>query len=133
MNDGQISIYDFVGGEPTFRELVRRFYDKIEADPELRAVFPEDLAPGREWQALFLIQYFGGPGDYMTQRGHPRLRMRHAPFPINPTARDKWLQYMLESVDEVGIQEPARGVMREYFERASEVMVNQWNVHDEQK
>lgn len=133
MNDGQISIYDFVGGEPTFRELVRRFYDKIEADPELRAVFPEDLAPGREWQALFLIQYFGGPADYMTQRGHPRLRMRHAPFPINPTARDKWLQYMLESVDEVGIQEPARGVMREYFERASEVMVNQWNVHDEQK
>lgn len=133
MNDGQISIYDFVGGELTFRELVRRFYDKIEADAELRAVFPDDLAPGREWQALFLIQYFGGPADYMSQRGHPRLRMRHAPFPIDSTARDKWLQYMLESVDEVGIQEPARSIMREYFERASDVMVNQWNVSDEQK
>lgn len=133
MNDGQISVYDFVGGEPTFRELVRRFYDKIEADPELRAVFPDDLDEGREWQALFLIQYFGGPDHYMAQRGHPRLRMRHAPFPINTTAREKWLRYMLESIDEVGIREPARAAMRDYFERASEVMINQWNVSDEQK
>lgn len=131
MNDSQMSIYEFVGGEPVFREMVDRFYDKIEADAELRAMFPEDLAPGREWQALFLIQYFGGPVDYMTQRGHPRLRMRHAPYPIDARARDKWLQYMLEAVDEVGIQEPARSVMREYFERASQAMVNQWKVSDE--
>jgi hemoglobin len=82
---------------------------------------------------LFLIQYFGGPDHYMAQRGHPRLRMRHAPFPINTTAREKWLRYMLESIDEVGIQEPARAAMREYFERASEAMINQWNVSDEQK
>lgn len=121
------SIYEQVGGTETFRKMVDIFYAKVEADPELRAVFPEDLEPGKRWQYLFLQQYFGGPVDYVEERGHPRLRMRHSPYPIDERAKAAWLQYMLEAVDEVGIQEPARGVMREYFQRGAEFMINRYN------
>lgn len=124
MSDHEISVYDFIGGEPVIREIVRRFYDRIEADPVLRPMFPDDLGPGREYQALFLIQYFGGPRTYLDVRGHPRLRARHMPFVIDQQARDHWLQHMLDAIDEVGVEEPARGIMRQYFERASEFMIN---------
>jgi hemoglobin len=124
MSDHEISVYEFVGGEPVIREIVRRFYDRIEADPVLRPMFPDDLGPGREYQALFLIQYFGGPRTYLDVRGHPRLRARHMPFVIDQQARDHWLQHMLDAIDDVGVEEPARGVMRQYFERASEFMIN---------
>jgi hemoglobin len=124
MSDAEISVYDLVGGDPTFRRLVDTFYDKIQADPDLRAIFPPDLEPGKQWQFLFLTQFFGGPTRYAQERGHPRLRMRHMPFPIDPPARDRWLKYMLESIDEMGIVEPARSTMREYFERGSALMIN---------
>lgn len=124
MSDPEISVYDFVGGEPVIREIVRRFYDRIEADPVLRPMFPDDLGPGREYQALFLIQYFGGPRTYLDVRGHPRLRARHMPFVIDQQARDHWLQHMLDAIDDVGVEEPARTVMRQYFERTSEFMIN---------
>lgn len=118
------TVYEMVGGAETFRKLVDVFYARVEADSALRSMFPDDLEPGKEWQYLFLLQFFGGPQDYWAKRGHPRLRMRHAPFPINQAARDAWLKYMLEAIDEVGIQEPARGIMRDYFERASTFMMN---------
>jgi hemoglobin len=124
MSDSEISVYDLVGGDPTFRQLVNTFYSKVEADPLLRAMFPPDLEPGKQWQFLFLTQFFGGPTRYAQERGHPRLRMRHMPFPIDPTARDHWLTYMLEAIDEVGIGEPARSTMRDYFERGSAFMIN---------
>ena len=117
-------VYDMVGGEQTLRQLVEVFYAKIEADAELRAMFPEDLEPGKYWQFLFLMQYFGGPARYAAERGHPRLRMRHSPYPIDARARDRWLAYMLESIDEVGITGEAREIMRGYFERASAFMIN---------
>jgi hemoglobin len=120
----EVSVYDFVGGAETFRKLVDAFYSRVEADPALRPMFPEDLEPGKQWQYLFLMQYFGGPTAYMEERGHPRLRMRHAPFPIDQTARDAWLGHMLAAIDEVGIAEPARTMMRDYFERASTHMMN---------
>ena len=123
MNE-QISVYEFVGGEETFQQLVDVFYAKVEADPVLRAVFPADLGPGKRWQFLFLVQYFGGPARYAQERGHPRLRMRHGPYPIGIDARNRWLSCMLEAIDEVGIEEPARGIMRNYFERGSAMMVN---------
>jgi len=124
MSDSEISVYDLVGGDLTFRRLVDLFYDKVEADPALRSMFPPDLAPGRQWQFLFLTQFFGGPTRYAQERGHPRLRMRHMPFPIDQNARDRWLKYMLEAIDEVGIDEPARSTMRDYFERGSTFMIN---------
>jgi hemoglobin len=124
MSDHEVSVYDLIGGEPVIREIVRRFYDRIEADPVLRPMFPDDLGPGREYQALFLIQFFGGPRTYLDVRGHPRLRARHMPFVIDRQAREHWLQHMLDAIDEIGVSEPARSTMREYFERASEFMIN---------
>jgi hemoglobin len=119
-----MTIYEFVGGEPTFQWLVDEFYARVEADALLRPLFPADLEPGKRWQRLFLMQFFGGPQAYAEERGHPRLRMRHNPFPIDGEARAHWLQHMLDAIDVVGIEEPARAEMREYFVRASEHMIN---------
>jgi hemoglobin len=124
MSDQNLNIYEFVGGELTFYRLVDIFYAKLANDEELRSMFPEDLSTGKYWQFLFLMQYWGGPERYATQRGHPRLRMRHMPFPITMSARDKWVQYMLEAIDEVKIQEPARSLMRDYFQSGATFMIN---------
>lgn len=119
------TIYELAGGEPAFRRLVDAFYARVERDPLLRPMFPADLEPGKEHQRLFLIQYFGGPATYGEQRGHPRLRMRHAPFPIGQAARDAWLGHMLAALDAAGIPEPAADAMRRYFEMAATAMINQ--------
>jgi hemoglobin len=124
------SIYEMVGGDATFEKLVDIFYQKVEADELLRPMFPEDLEPGKRWQYLFLTQFFGGPARYQQERGHPRLRMRHMPFPINQAARDHWLAHMLAAIDEVGIPEPARSEMRDYFERGSAFMINAEDVSE---
>ena len=126
MSENQASIYEIIGGEQTFRNLVDTFYRKVEADETLRAIFPDDLEAGKQWQFLFLIQYWGGPQRYGAERGHPRLRMRHYPYPITPELANLWLQYMLESIDEVGIQEPERTIMREYFEHGAKFLVNRY-------
>ncbi len=126
MNSGEISLYEAVGGEATFRALVERFYARVEADPLLRPMFPEDLEPGKRWQFLFLSQYFGGPRSYEMERGHPRLRMRHMPFPIGREAQQHWLGHMLAALEEVGIAEPALSLMQAYFEHASQVMINHY-------
>ena len=120
----QQSVYDAVG-EETLRRIVDVFYERVERDPVLRPLFPADLGPGKEGQFLFLVQYFGGPAHYSAQRGHPRLRMRHMPFAIGQPERDAWLAHMLAAVDEVGVAEPARSLMRSYFERAATFMINQ--------
>ncbi len=120
----QMTVFELVGGEDTFRQLVDVFYARVEQDERLRNLFPDDLEPGKRWQFLFLMQYFGGPSSYGEERGHPRLRMRHAPFAIDEQAREAWLSHMLAAIDEIGIDEPARGVMRNYFERAAAHMVN---------
>jgi hemoglobin len=124
MSEGERSIYEIIGGDETFRRLVDNFYARVEADEVLRPLFPDDLEPGKHWQYLFLTQFFGGPSRYAGQRGHPRLRMRHFPFAINQKARDRWLTHMLAAIDDVGIDEPARSFMRDYFERASAHMIN---------
>jgi hemoglobin len=123
MNSSQ-TVYDAVGGAPTFQRLVDAFYARVEQDPLLRRLFPDDLEPGKQHQYLFLIQYFGGPQSYSESRGHPRLRMRHAPYSIGAAERDAWLQHMLDAIDEVGIAEPARSTMRAYFSSAATAMVN---------
>jgi len=122
--DEQQTLYERVGGEDTFRVLVDHFYAMVEADPVLRPMFPQDMDEGKRWQFLFLSQLFGGPQNYAEERGHPRLRMRHFPFPIDQQARDHWLRHMLEAIDEAGIAEPMRSEMRDYFERASTHMIN---------
>lgn len=118
------TIYEQIGGEATFRRIVDIFYARVEADPRLRHLFPTDLEPGKEHQRLFLMQYFGGPRTYSEHRGHPRLRMRHAPFPIGPRERDAWLEHMLAALNEAGVSEPARSVMESYFRHAAQAMMN---------
>jgi hemoglobin len=127
MSENEVTVYDLIGGEATFERLVTVFYAKVEADEVLRAIFPEDLEPGKRYQQLFLMQYWGGPTAYIEERGHPRLRMRHYPFPITEDLRNRWVEHMLAAIDEVGIQEPARSMMREYFDRAASVMINRYD------
>ncbi len=124
MTDVEQSVYEIVGGEAVFKRLVDAFYSRVEADNVLRPMFPADLEPGKYWQMLFLIQFFGGPAQYIAERGHPRLRMRHSPFVIDQEGRDHWYAHMCAAIDEVGIQEPARTIMREYFENGSTFMIN---------
>ncbi len=119
-----VSVFDAVGGAETFRRLVDAFYRRVEQDARIRHLFPPDLEPGKEHQALFLMQYFGGPTFYTDQRGHPRLRMRHFPYAIGQVERDAWVGDMLEAIDEVGIAEPMRAKMRQYFEMAGTAMMN---------
>ncbi len=126
MEQTERSIYELVGGEDTFRRLVDVFYANIEQDAYLRPMFPDSLDEGKKWQFLFLCQLFGGPQRYAQERGHPRLRMRHAPFAIDQKARDAWLHHMLDAMTQINIQQPAYDVMKSYFERAATHMINQY-------
>src|SRR5712691_7460079 len=120
-----INFYEAVGGEETFTRLVHRFYQGVAADPMLRAVYPsKDLGPAEEHLRLFLVQYWGGPGTYSERRGHPRLRMRHAPFPIGRRERDAWMGHMRDAVDGLELAPPLRAAMLEYFENAATAMMN---------
>ena len=126
MEQEERSIYELVGGEATFLHIVDLFYAKVEQDKGLRPMFPESLDEGKRWQFLFLSQLFGGPQRYAEERGHPRLRMRHAPFPIDQKAKDAWLSHMLSALDEANIQQPMLDTMRAYFERAATHMINHY-------
>lgn len=119
------SVYELAGGEETFRVLVRRFYKRVATDPILRAVYPdEDLSGATERLTLFLIQYWGGPGTYSDQRGHPRLRMRHQPFAIGQAERDAWLGHMTAAVASLDLAPAVRKALLDYFETASTAMIN---------
>ncbi len=124
MSHPSYTIYDTVGGEPTFIRLVERFYARVEGDDLLRPMYPADLQDSIRHLYLFLIQFFGGPTTYAAERGHPRMRQRHAPFRIDREARDHWLNHMLAAMDDVGIEEPALTMMRNYFEGASLHLMN---------
>ena len=119
------SFYEQIGGHDTFVAIVRRFYDGVETDPVLKPMYPADDMEGAvERLTLFLEQYWGGPGTYSEQRGHPRLRMRHNPFKVNPDARDRWLAHMAVAVDSVSLSPLDREVLWDYLERAAHAMVN---------
>jgi hemoglobin len=122
----EMSFYDAVGGEETFRRLVSRFYQEVAKDPELRAVYPSrDLGPAEEHLRLFLIQYWGGPGTYNELRGHPRLRMRHARFTIGEAERDAWLRHMRTALDELALPEALDAQLWDYLVMAAHSLVNQ--------
>jgi hemoglobin len=121
------NFYEAVGGEVTFHAIVARFYTEVAKDEVLRPMYPEqDLGPAEERLRLFLMQYWGGPHTYSDQRGHPRLRMRHAPFAVTPIARDAWLRCMRIAVDEAGLAEPERKQLWDYLEMAANSMLNSW-------
>jgi len=117
--------YEAMGGHETFVALVGSFYAGVADDPLLRPLYPEaDLAPAQQRLLMFLEQYWGGPRTYSDQRGHPRLRMRHAPFAVTPTARDRWLFHMRVAVDALGLPEPLHEQLWSYLELAAHSMVN---------
>jgi hemoglobin len=119
------SFYDAVGGEEAFTRLVRRFYAEVESDPRLRAVYPsQDLGPAQEHLRLFLMQYWGGPGTYSEQRGHPRLRMRHAHFAIGDAERDAWLRHMRTALDELDLDAAYDEQLWQYLVMAAHSLVN---------
>ncbi|MEA2194861.1 MAG: hemoglobin [Solirubrobacteraceae bacterium] len=120
-----MGFYDAVRGEPTFRRIVGRFFAEVAADPILRAVYTdEDLGPAEDRLRLFLMQYWGGPTTYSDARGHPRLRMRHAPFAIGVRERDAWLRAMRVAVDEAGLAESRREQLWSYLESTATHMIN---------
>lgn len=120
-----MSVYEEVGGAPTFERLVHAFYENVRADEPLRALYPEeDLAAAERRLRMFLEQYFGGPTTYSQERGHPRLRMRHVPFAVTLDMRDRWMRAMLGAVEAADIPEPQAEQMRDYFLRAAHMLVN---------
>jgi hemoglobin len=122
------SVYDAVGGRPFFDALVDGFYDGVSADRLLRPLYPEDLTESRRHLAGFLTQYWGGPSTYSDERGHPRLRMRHAPFAIGDAEREAWLHHMLGSLEAVaaarGTPGEAVARIRVYLTDVAEFLVN---------
>jgi hemoglobin len=122
------TLFARVGGEQFFTDLVDRFYLDVAGDPLLRPLYPDDLLESRRHLALFLMQYWGGPPTYNDQRGHPRLRMRHAPFVIGPAERDAWLRHMRSAVDHmVETDQLAASDAEElgaYFDMAAHSLVN---------
>ncbi|RUQ22500.1 globin [Kocuria sp. HSID16901] len=119
------TMYEQLGGHAAIHRLTTEFYDRVERDPEFKAMYPEeDLEPARRRLEMFLEQYFGGPTTYSKERGHPRLRMRHAPFAINSWARERWLTYMREALDCLELPPLHDGMIWGYFERAAHAMTN---------
>ena len=122
----QITVYEAAGGMPFFEALVDRFYEGVVNDPVLLRLYPEpeDLSGARHRLTLFLAQYWGGPPTYGEERGHPRLRMRHAPFAIGPDERDRWLVHMRAAVASLAPEPVIREKLEEYFAFAAESMRN---------
>jgi len=120
-----ISLYDRAGGTPFFEALVGRFYAGVADDELLRPIYPEpDLAGAQHRLTLFLIQYWGGPTTYDLERGHPRLRMRHAPFAVGPAERDRWLLHMRAAVAALAPPPDVSAELERYFTMAAEAMRN---------
>ncbi|MDO4254497.1 MAG: globin [Kocuria sp.] len=119
------SFYDQIGGHETFNKLAHEFYKAVAADPEFRAMYPdEDLAPAERRLRMFLEQYWGGPTTYSEERGHPRLRMRHAPFRVDAHARDTWLKHMRTALDSLDLPALHDGILWDYLQRAAHSLVN---------
>lgn len=119
------NFYELVGGKETFKRLAAKFYEGIANDEVLKPMYPEDdLGPAAERLQLFLEQYWGGPATYQEQRGHPRLRMRHLPYKINPDARERWLKHMRAAVESLGLAPLHEAELWAYLDRAATAMLN---------
>jgi hemoglobin len=123
---GDVTLYEAMGGMSFFEALVDRFYEGVSKDPELLRLYPEpeDLSEARRKLALFLGQYWGGPPTYSQERGHPALRMRHAPFAIGTDERDRWLTHMLAAIDALEPPADVARALRDYLEMAADALRN---------
>lgn len=121
---GEVSFYDEIGGAPTIARIVARFYAGVAGDEVLRPMYPDDLGPAEERFRLFLMQYWGGPSSYSELRGHPRLRMRHAPYAVDEAARDRWLLHFRAALDEAGLTPEQDQRFWAYVTHAATFMIN---------
>ncbi|UUT35267.1 globin [Microbacterium elymi] len=120
-----LSFYDEIGGHDVFVRLVHLFYQGVAADEILHPMYPEhDMDGAEERLRMFLEQYWGGPSTYSQQRGHPRLRMRHVAFHVNPEARDRWLGHMRDAMDQLELAPLHDATLWDYLQRAAHSMVN---------
>lgn len=119
------TFYDEIGGSETIASIVHRFYEGVAADPWLREMYPEeDLGPAEERFRLFLDQYWGGPTTYSEKRGHPRLRMRHAPFKVTPKAAQHWLKHFRAGLDGADLTPEQDAQFWDYITHAAQFMIN---------
>jgi hemoglobin len=119
------TFYDAIGGFETMRRIVARFYAGVAEDEVLRPLYPEeDLGPAEERFLLFLVQYWGGPTTYSDTRGHPRLRMRHAPFKVTPAAAERWLVHFRAGLDSADLTPEQDERFWDYVTHAAQFMVN---------
>ena len=124
------TFYEAVGGESFFNDFVSQFYARVVTDPILRPMYPEnDMQGAAKRLKMFLEQYWGGPTTYSEERGHPRLRMRHAGFKIDLAARDAWLGCAMGALHGMEMEEANRVQLREYLEMAAHGMVNSSETH----
>lgn len=109
----QLNTFELIGGAETIRKIVEAFYPKVQRNPEIGPLFPEDITPVMEKQYMFLTQFFGGPMLYTEQYGHPMMRARHMPFPITEQRANAWLGCMKEALTEVGLSESLQALVLE--------------------
>jgi len=120
----EAQVYEVIG-EDGFARLVRAFYAQVPDDELLGPMYPADDLPGAEARLRdFLVGRFGGPARYIEQRGHPRLRARHAPFPVTPAARDRWFALMSRALDDAALPQEADAVLRAFFDATATFLVN---------
>ena len=127
VNQEERAFYDEIGGMPVVEAIVARFYEGVATDEVLRPMYPEeDLADGSAARrlTLFLAQYWGGPATYSQERGHPRLRMRHAPFTVNREAKEHWLRHFRAGLDQAGLTPEQDARFWGYVTYAAEFMLN---------
>ncbi|MDO5032905.1 globin [Corynebacterium sp.] len=122
------SVFEAIGGMPTFEALVHGFYEQVREDDILGPMYPADDWEGAEARLTwFLAQYWGGPQLFSEQRGHPRLRMRHAHFPVDSAAHDRWLELMgnsLAQIDEETIPSAYRHMIWDHMQRVAAMLIN---------
>lgn len=124
MNDAH-TFFDEIGGEATIAKIVAKFYEEVALDPIVGPMYPADDMEGAERRlSLFLTQYWGGPTTYSEERGHPRLRMRHAPYAVTPEARDRWLAHFRAGLDTVELTPEQDAQFWDYVTHAADFMIN---------
>lgn len=122
--DADQSYFEKVGGHETFARMMAAFFVGVRSDPDLLEMYSRDLEGAEQRLLLFMEQYWGGPLTYSQTRGAPRLKMRHMPYKITPTMRDKWLACMHDAITSVGLPEDEEYWMRDYVNRAADFLVN---------
>jgi hemoglobin len=124
ISEPEASAYERWGGEAFFTALIERFYAGVAVDPLLKPMYPDDLTESKTHLALFFMQYWGGPRHYSEQRGHPRLRMRHAPFAIGTAQAEAWLRHMTKAVHSAGLAPADEEELLDYVNMAAHNLIN---------